>query len=151
MNAPLRRRHHALTLALSVALPAWFVLALARREQRPVAGELPLDPRATVGVDALPNGVGVERSAVSDYGQRWRVRIDGARVAIAQTDGAPLPDLLAYWTADGATDELPADAVLLGAVATSERTFAVPRERGVLVLFSLAHGEIAAQCELEAR
>lgn len=151
MNSPLRRRHQLLTLALAVALPAWFVVVLAQREPRPLAGALPLDPRAAGAVEALPAGVGVERQLESATGQRWSLRTNGARLAIAQSGGDALPDLLAYWSSRSATDELPADAVLLGAVAARERTFAVPRERGALILFSLARGEIAAQCKLEER
>lgn len=151
MNAPLRRRHHALMLALAVALPTGLIAAVTQRAPRPIASELPRDPRAFGAVAALPEGVGVARELENESGQRWRVRLEVARVAVAQTRGEPLPDLLAYWSPSAVADELPADAVLLGAVAASERTFLVPRDRGVLVLFSLAHGEIAAECELEAR
>jgi hypothetical protein len=151
MNAPLRKRHRALVVAWAVALPAAFAAAIVGRQEAPTAGELPTDPRALGAVEALGAGAGSLQIVEHADGARFSVRHDGERVAIAQTLGPPLPDLLAYWSPTPALDELPAEVVLLGAVSTLECTFELPRERGWVVLFSLAHGEIVAQAELEAR
>ncbi len=151
MNAPLRKRHRVFVVALAVALPAAFAAAIVGRQEAPTAGELPTDPRALGAVEALAAGAGSLQIVESEERTRFSVRHDVDRVAIAQTLGAPRPDLLAYWSPTRALDELPADVVLLGTVSPLERTFARPRERGWVVLFSLAHGEIVAQAELGAR
>ncbi len=153
MNAPLRRRHAALVTTLALALPVAFAAAIAKREAAPVQLELPLEAQRASAVEALAPGAGTELTLETSSGQRWRARHDATRIAIAQVAGAELPDLLAYWSARNGGDELAPDAVLLGPVngGSSERTYARPGAGGVLVLFSLAHGEVVAQTNVETR
>jgi hypothetical protein len=69
-----------------------------------------------------------------------------------QEGGERAPDVLAYWSAAEPRDgELASDALLLGPVGERERTFRLPeaaRERGWIVVFSLAHGEVVASIAL---
>jgi hypothetical protein len=151
MNAVLRKRHRATLVSVALVLPPLFAAAILGRLEAPIASELPTDPRAFGAVDALPPGAGRLQIVERAHEARFSVRHDRARVAIAQTLGSPIPDLLAYWSPTRAIDELPADVLLLGAVSSLERTFKLPSTRGCIVLFSLAHGEIVVQAELEAR
>jgi len=155
MNTPLRRRHAMLITALALVLPVAFAAAIALREAPALARELAAEPRAADAPSPLSDGQGTLAILQRADGPRWRARHDATRVAVAQLDGAELPDLLAYWTPNASSgDELPADAVLLGPVhgaAGQEHTFARPGAGGALVLFSLAHGEVVARTTLEVR
>lgn len=152
MNAPLRRRHAAMITALALVLPVAFATAIATREAPAVARELALEPRAVRALEPLDAGQGELTILQRANGPRWQARHDATRIAIAQLDGAEAPDLLAYWAPrEAGGDELATDAVLLGPLSTGERTFARPGDGGVLVLFSLAHGEVVARASLEPR
>jgi hypothetical protein len=152
MNTPLRRRHAAWITALALVLPIAFAAAIATRQAPAVARELALEPRAANSPEPLVVGQGELSLLQRANGPRWQARHDATRITIAQLDGAEAPDLLAYWTFhDAGGDELSSDAVLLGPIDGGERTFARPGAGGVLVLFSLAHGEVIARATLELR
>ncbi len=151
MNAALRRRHRVLFGALALVVPTCFALALLGRDEVAKSSVLPADPRASGALEPLAAGAGRMIELHADDAA-WTARIDGGLVALAQSRGAARPDLHAYWTAESVLDELPEDALHLGAVARAERTFALPGRAGTLVLFSLAHGEVVARGSLgEAR
>jgi hypothetical protein len=62
------------------------------------------------------------------------------------------PDLLVYWSRDGALDRLPEHATLLGRLAGTEvRRFALPEgaRAGRVHLFSLGHGALVGAAAIE--
>ena len=162
MIAPLRRRHRLMTMALAIAVPVLYVVALAARPDEPVTPQLPaaLAPAPAGEVD-------------NDFGELFsdppivvRSRTDGSRQRRAGVPPkwwleleprAPLarPEVLVYWSKSPATDRLPEDAWLIGGLAGDRvRAFELPLEAmglaGYLVLYSLGHQEVVASAELPA-
>lgn len=164
MIQPLRARHRRWITALAVLLPAAFVLALAARPAPPAAVALSpaLDPaaetaRPLAGWDDLWRGADLS-TRVS------RGRDGGLRLDLEATAAPAAPDLLVYWVPSGTpaagsdpatetpTDAaLPPDAMLLGPFAGGAYGLRLPPGAaggGGLLLYSLAHGRIAAGAEL---
>jgi len=154
---PLRLRHRRWTTALAVLLPAGVVLALATRPGPPPRMALPpvLAPeppaaRPLAGWDGLWRGAELTTriGAVPDGGLRLDLE---ARVPVEA------PDLLVYWHpaagAEPGAAALPPGATLLGTFAGGAYGLPLPaaaRGGGALILYSLAHGEVAAAAELPA-
>lgn len=152
MNAALRRRHRQATLALALAVPPAFALALAAR---------PVPPDAT-----LPEALAVEPAVgapLFDRDDRFaalpiRARVfegeAGARVLeLAPRVDPQRPDVLVYWSDAGApADRVPGSARLLGRLAGREvRRFALPPGAGAgrVLLWSLGHGALVDSAPVE--
>lgn len=147
MILPLRQRHHRVFTVLGVLLPIAVAVGIAAR--RPVPG-----------VATLPAGLGspTEQSTalVWERGNLFakapvRVKLfraDTGRLAIVFSAPPDFvkPDLIVYWVAGNPTltDELPNNAVLLGAFSSG--ALRLPREAvsegGSLILYSLADQEV---------
>lgn len=133
---------------LAAAVPAGMLLGLL---SRPYPAELP----------ALPAALGRERAEGpvlevldSDLlsGQILRAE-SGLRLLVASSRHDPLADPLLYWSAaDVGAEELPADAVLLGALTGTWQVLPLPAEadppQGTLILYSLGHGAVRARVGL---
>jgi hypothetical protein len=147
MIAPLRARHRWMIAVIAVLLSIGFAAAIAGRDDERDLARLPDALR-----DEGPSlGDVMSIASVLHDGRAFTVTRGTVRdvVAVRQESGEPVPSLLAYWSAaSSVADELPGDAVVLGAVAAREHRFRVPREGGSVVLFSLAHGEVLASIAL---
>ncbi|MFO1475317.1 MAG: hypothetical protein U1F98_01540 [Verrucomicrobiota bacterium] len=149
MIYPLRRRHRHIVISLGVLLPIAFVAGIAARRPVPEMESLP------AGLSSYPerfSAVEWERSDLFAT-NRMQVRLlsqggIGGSFAV-QCAAAPdflKPDLIVYWAAGnpGITDTLPDNARLLGTFGP--QPLPLPDDSrgasGVLVLYSLADGEI---------
>ncbi|HZR84943.1 MAG TPA: hypothetical protein VFD92_27860 [Candidatus Binatia bacterium] len=172
MTRALRLRHRRVVALLAIALPAAVVAAVAARPAPPVqgrdpVGEPPAEPSASVAAGAP--------AAVASAGEgplRLAARVvpadarapepSPARLEVDVRGDVAQPELLAYWApvAPGAIvprdRDLPAGSVLLGpARIGGARTFALPdaagRQAGEVIVYSLAHGRVAAAVALPTR
>ncbi len=151
MIRPLRQRHRAMVLTLSVLLPAGFVLGIATRKPVPtdmalpdkIAGDIPLYDSALWMREDL-----WQRSSIRT---RLLAQTAGDRLAVELRPKAEIarPDVLVYWIPgeQKPQDNLPDNAFLLGALSMNPvRALPLPpnarREKGALVLYSLAGHEI---------
>ena len=137
--------------ALALALPIAFAAALAGRDDETDAEQLP-EGLADEGPEL---GRPVRCSAVFHDGRAWAVSVgDRGVIGVAHESGEPAPSVLAYWTASQVADELPADAVLIGSVGERERRYELrppaSSERGHVVFFSLALGEVVGAVSIDA-
>ncbi|RIK93470.1 MAG: hypothetical protein DCC71_23990 [Proteobacteria bacterium] len=152
--APLRRAHRFATLALAVAVPPAFALAIASRPALPPAGEIP----AALAREPATGALVLERDDL------WRPLAIRTRLFAGDAAGpvveiAPLadlarPDVLVYWAADAAADRVPEGARWLGRLAgAAPRRFALPAEArargGRLHLYSLGHAQWLGSAALE--
>jgi hypothetical protein len=151
MILPLRRRHRRMFAVISVLLPVAFVAGVAARKPIPTTtlqNSLPsaqpafsinqwerddLFTNTTVSVQLLRNASNTNRTAIQMSAPKDFVKAD----------------LLVYWLPTGSTlnDNLPDDAVLLGAFVSSQLLPVPPTltaKPGSLVLYSLADHEITA-------
>ncbi len=142
MIRPLRRRHRWMVGLVAVATGPLYLAALAGRPDPPVQETLPpslSEPAAS------PSGAGVEIPTEPPI----RVRHGGGGALIVEADGfVEAAGPLLYWAPAGDSRGL-TDAHLLGALRGGERqVFALPAAAdgadGVLVLYSLGHGEEVA-------
>ena len=148
MIRPLRRRHPWMIGAVALVAGPLFLAALAVRPDFPVQEELPagLDgPAATVVGDGVGVGVGVELATTPPIRLQPLPAGGVEATAEAPVEGA---DLLLYWAPAVGSRE-PADAYLLGALRGGERQLfhlpeAAAEKPGVLILYSLGHGEEVA-------
>jgi hypothetical protein len=154
--APLRRAHRIATLGLALAVPPAFALALASRPAPPIENAL---APALVAEPSL-GAVVLDRDDLwSPLAIRTRIGRDAAGAWVAElAPRADLerPDVLVYWSAEAASDRLPAGAHWLGRLAgAAPRRFVLPdaaRERaGRLHLYSLGHAQWLGSAALEGR
>ena len=143
MIRPLRRRHPWLVGLVAVVVAPLYLAALAARPEPPIQEAL---PATLVEAAASPSGDGVTIPTEPPI----RVRPAGGGALVVEADGfVEAAGPLLYWAP--ASDSLsPADAHMLGALRGGERqVFELPAAAvgtdGVLVLFSLGHGEEIAQ------
>jgi hypothetical protein len=151
----LRRIHASAALVLALATPTILAVALAGRRGELAGSDaaspapVPADAATTLESEDLWNGL---RATT-------RIRIASDRRAFVEVAlAAPVsaPDLLLYWSAIEPEGELPADAILVGALDSSRSTpyvlppVAVGRD-GVLVLYSLGNGEVVGTARLGSR
>lgn len=151
MIRPLRARHRALFVVLTLLLPAALTVALASR-RAPATGELPDVLSGSTGESIAWSAAAelagtnlVARQGRSTSGSRW-VELVGA--------GPRRPDVLVYLAPVAPSDGvLPAGARLVGALgptAPVPRVLALPAgAQGWLVLFSLGDSTALAALELE--
>ena len=149
MIRPLRRRHLWLIALVGAVAGPIYLAALAARPDPPVQQTV---PPALAEVAASPTGDGVELSTEPPI----RVRPGGGGALIVEADGfVEAAGPLLYWTPSESSRSL-ADAHLLGALRGGERqVFELPAAAagadGVLVLYSLGHGEEIAYAPWPAR
>jgi hypothetical protein len=153
---PLRVLHRRAVIVLAVALPVLFALGLAARR----------GPRTEAPPAALLPPPAAEPVHATDLGALWPDFAVGAELGTDPADpgrlllrlipGAPVeaPDLLVYWAAaPAAAGRLPADAVLLGALAgTAPASYPLPAgaaHGGRLILYSLGWGRLLATAPLK--
>ena len=149
MILSLRKQHHRAFIGLAVALPVVFAVGISMRETAPVVAGLPaaLGPAAqsykSVGQPHLNlfTNTSLQVRFLSDPKESGLVAIQ-----FIGSGNIVRPDLLAYWVAGNpaVAGTVPDNAILLGAFGSG--ALALPdkaaRSEGILVLYSLADGEI---------
>lgn len=146
----LRQRHRRVFAVLVIFLPAAAIIGIAERKPVQPVAELP------AALAAGPQQFGVVEWERDDLFPKSPVRVrllraqggaDRRAIGISAAEGFLKPDLLVYWSEGNPalTGTLPDSALLLGAFDVP--VLPVPdgagRNPGVLVLYSLADGEIA--------
>lgn len=149
MTRPLRQRHRIAFLALAFLLPVAFTIAIAARKPLPVVGALPAALQAPAPVYEDIGSPRTNLFAKTPLQVRILKRIDhSGRIAVGLSSSQSLiePDLIVYWNPGGSltADTLPDTAILLGTFgpAALDLPDQAARSPGVLVLYSLADGEI---------
>jgi hypothetical protein len=153
MIRPLRQRHRMMMTAMSLIIPTAFALGIAARKEFPATPDIrPKIPAETRNYTELWNR--------NDLWKRKDIRArllhtesNSERFAVELTSMERIvrPDLLLYWVPAESQiqDSLPDTAYLLGSFDPSATVrLALPdqsgKEKGVLVLYSLADHEIVA-------
>jgi hypothetical protein len=149
MIAALRRRHRVAWVALALAVPPAFILALAARPTLPPPSEIP----AALVVDPPAAALREERADLwTPLAIRTRIYSNGV-IELAPLVDLEQPDVLVYWSPDTAKERLPDGARWIGRLAgTSPRRFLLPPDaigRGYLHLYSLGHAQWLASAALE--
>jgi hypothetical protein len=112
-------------------------------------------PLAEPSASSAPIGDWVAASDEFPVRVRWVETAAGKGLEIEALDGVKTPDLLVYWSADDAPiDSTPTpDNLLLGAFNGRRQVFMLPSgigdHPGELMLYSLAHGEMAGGVALD--
>lgn len=147
MNRPLRRRHRALFVLLSLVVPAGYSAALVGRRPPPPPSPWPTSQPRTTGPER------VAEWPTLDLRMRLRRTVEGALVVQAESWEQPAPPAtLLYWSASEPLDgALPSAARFVGALGGPSHALVLPPEAvgGWLVLFSLGHGEVLGTLALE--
>lgn len=149
MIRTLRQRHRLTFRMLAFLLPAAFVVSLAARKPVPVVHALP----AALQNPSLPyEPTGILRTnlfakvPVQIRFLKRKGRAEQFAVELSGDKNMLEPDLIVYWIPDGAAtlDKIPDTAVLLGSYgpAAMDLPDQAAELRGILVLYSLANGEI---------
>ena len=158
MIRPLRSRHRVIFVVLALALPAGLAAALVSRPADPTLDQL---PQALQAPAALKGGMVLWSLAGGWEGVplEAQLSVDGAgsvSLVVTPVEDPRLPDLLVYWSPEGAGQRALADdeALLLGRVAGAQPvSLPVPPETaargGYLLLFSLAQGQVVASAPVE--
>ena len=149
MTRNLRQRHILTIRVLALLLPAAFFVSLAARKPFPAVGAT---PSAFQNPQIQYKDLGITRTNLfakvpvtvrllekMEHPRQFSVELSGDRNMLE-------PDLIVYWIPDGPAnwDKLPDAAMLLGSygAAALDLPDQAMRSRGVLVLYSLANGEI---------
>ncbi len=148
MILALRQRHRRIFAALALLIPVAFAAGIAARRSVPQLDAWPAELSARTQTFTATDYERNDLFAKSSVKVRlWRDLSTGqSAVGFAAPKQFLKPDVIAYWVAGRptVTDELPADAILLGSYVANP--LALPVEagtmEGVLVLFSLADQEI---------
>jgi len=149
MIRPLRQRHRHIVIAMGVVLPVVFTLGVAARKPAPTVTSFPGEaPNSHLGSPTAvwersdlfaKTAIQIQLLRDNNNGSRFLLKLSAARDFVK-------PDLIVYWVAENAksVDSLPDSALLLGSFHSA--SLALPAEAtvhpGVLVLYSLANGEI---------
>jgi hypothetical protein len=143
---PLRRAHGAAWLALALALPLAYGLALASRPSRVLPA--PAVPSAWSAL--TPVGGGGEPIPLAPTALALSMAGPGAFRVVATGDASSLPPgLLLYAAADSAAgdDALPEGAVLLGATRPGEEYRAPPGATSIL-LYAAIDGTVVGAARI---
>jgi len=154
MTLPLRRRHRRMFAVIGILLPVAFVAGVAARKPIPAtASNALLPPRQTFSQSGwnrsgLFTNVGVRVQLLHDAANTNRIALQ-----ISTPKDFVKADLLVYWLpADSILkDNIPDDAVLLGAFASGQPLPMPPtvaQKSGRLILYSLADHEILSVSQL---
>jgi hypothetical protein len=148
MILPLRERHRRVFVVLGVLLPIAFVVGIAARNAVPRVATLPPELSSWSQTFTATDYDRDELFTTSPVRvQLWREQ-DTGRFAVGFVAAKDFlkPDLIVYWIAGhpNDTDELPAEATLLGAFSAGPLLLPVEATTadGSLILFSLADQEI---------
>jgi hypothetical protein len=151
MIRPLRATHRIVFFMLAIVLPLVFASGILSRHHVHSASTIQ-------GSSALVStSVVSEKSAVVS-GSKLTVRIlrDSSSAEVRQlqlVSGSSLtaPDLLVYWCEKASQGSLPDGAQLLGPFRASSYYRLPPgaEDKGSIILYSLAHGQILALIPLE--
>jgi len=149
MIRPLRQLHNRAFMVLGIALPTLFAVGMAARKPVPVIAEIPAalsgEPQSFKFVEwqraDLFAHAPVQVRLLRDERKSGRYGLK----FFADKDFIK-PDLMVYWSAGNptTTNTVPDNAILLGAFGAEALPLpvAVTMSGGVLLLFSLADGEI---------
>jgi len=146
----LRQRHRIAVSALSVLLPAAFVLGIGSRHSLPPAISLP------AAFENKPPAESLARWSRNDLWEKeqlnTRLLEDPARsnlsLEVTAPESTPRPDVLLYWSFGNGSieDSLPKNAIFLGAWSqqpgSNVELPSAARGEGKLILYSLADHEI---------
>jgi hypothetical protein len=152
VSALLRRRHRIASIALALAVPPAFALALVSRPALPPPGAVP----SALASDPPAGEPLLERDDLwSPLAIRTRIYADGV-IELAPLADLEQPDVLVYWSPDTVGDRLPDGARWLGRLAgTSPRRFVLPpkarRRAGRVHLYSLGHAQWLGSAAVEGR
>jgi hypothetical protein len=144
----LRQQHRRIVIALSLFLPAIFVLGIAARRPVPIDRELSV-PAAEANLNlnqVLWERPGLFSKSPVTVGLWGGADLSKAALKLTVVGDFVQPDVMVYWVAGTpkTTHVLPDQAVLLGAF--SSRIFPLRRAwrhtAGVIVLYSVADGAI---------
>ena len=147
MILPLRQRHRRIFSVLGVLLPVALLFGVVARKVVPPTEALPPELLLQTQTFAVTE---YERDDLFEkVGVKVRLWQDLKSSQYAVSFTAPMgfikADLIAYWLVGkpSVSDELPADAILLGSFAATVPLPSETAEReGVLILYSLADQEI---------
>ncbi len=156
MIAPLRRAHRVATIALALAVPPAFALAIAARPALPPPGEIPAAWTADPAAGPLVFARDDLWQPLAIRTRLFAAEAGGPVVEIAPLADLEQPDVLVYWSAEPDAERLPDGAHWLGRLAgASPRRFALPAEArarpGRLHLYSLGHAQWLGSAALEVR
>jgi hypothetical protein len=149
MVLPLRQRHRRIMIALGIILPVALSLGVAARKPAPTLTSLPADlaipeiSSATTVWDRsdlfAKTAIQVQLFRDNNIGSRFSLKLSAAKNFVK-------PDLIVYWLPEDSksVNSLPESALLLGSFHSSSLVLPVEAavHPGVLVLYSLANGEI---------
>ena len=149
MIRPLRVAHRRIWPVLAIVLPGLVIAALAVRRPVPVVGAIPTDAHRGQLLREVEGRRGDgEPLRISIY----RVAAGELAVSVSASALRGVPELLAYWVPTDGVDPI-ANGTLLGQVR-SDTPIPLPARAastpGVLALYDLAHGEVAATVLLPA-
>lgn len=137
MIQPLRNIHRRMFYVIAVVTPTIFLVGLTQRDTQFVAASNA--PSAiTRSAEAWPSGL-------------LATSIDQRTVTIHVLQPSSVADPLLYYApASVQSDELPANAVLLGAVYGGGK-LPLPYKKGSLILYSLGHRAVVDQLAFEVK
>jgi hypothetical protein len=148
MIRPLRQRHRRIMIALSAVLPVALTLGVAARKPAPTVTSLP----AYLATPEISSTTVWGRSDLFAKAaiqvQLLRDRGDGSRFSLKLSAAKDFvkPDLIVYWVPEDSqsVNSLPDSALFLGSFHSASLVLPVQAavQPGVLVLYSLANGEI---------
>src|SRR5690349_21830035 len=149
MVLPLRQCHRRIVIAMGVILPVALTLGVAARKPAPTVTSLPANlatPEISSATTVWDRSDLFAKAAIqvrllrdNTNGSRFSLKFSAAKDFVK-------PDLLVYWIPEDSkgVNSLPESALLLGSFHSA--SLVLPAEAavhpGVLVLYSLANGEI---------
>lgn len=158
MIRPLRERHRIVATTLALVLPVGFVAAIAARRDAPRSETW--QTGATIVDEPGPGAQWIPLSGSADFELHWKTGRasdgSGRLLALWPQQDPRRPQVLVYRTKQRQdSEQLPEDAVLLGALAGTEvRRFPIAEAAmafdGRLLLYSLGHQEIIGRFDLPA-
>lgn len=152
MIAALRHRHRQLSVLLALSAPAVLLGGLLTRQPDPSMERLPFELRHSA--EGFPSASVLVLEHPALWGplpiitRLYRANGEASVVELEPRRDLRKPDILVYWMPepqridDTSRPEFPASAELLGPLSgTTARRYGLPEPRGVLVLYSVGHGE----------
>ncbi len=149
MIRPLRQRHRGIFLALGIALPVAFAVAIAARKPVAETNSVPKEFSPTTvsfTADIWSRADLFPKMPVQVRLRREQSGTGNFAVTLVAAKDFMKPDLLVYWSPghQSITNTLPSNVILLGAFDSPLLPLPVVAKNsdGLLVLYSLADNEI---------